>query len=142
MRPSPVLTGRVLFYLEKEAKHVMLGHLWIIIPHWSQWGIIIITVSTTRPAGLPEPSAAEEGLLAIGNSDVEQAVRDHRRSAEDGFLHHYSNWFPSSHRRTNRFIDLFIEGLYSPVNRTWSPQGFSQVQMSHKLNTIQNMHST
>ena len=31
------------------------------------------------------------------------------------------------------FIYLFIEGVYSPVNRTGSPQGFSQVQISHKL---------
>ena len=38
-------------------------------------------VSTTCPAGLPEPSAAEEGLLARGNNNAEQAVRDHRRSA-------------------------------------------------------------
>ena len=30
----------------------------------------------------------------------------------------------------------------SPVSRTGSPQGFSQVQISHKLNTIQNMHIT
>ena len=35
-------------------------------------------VSTTYPAGLPEPSAAEEGLLARGNYNAEQAVRDHR----------------------------------------------------------------
>ena len=35
-------------------------------------------------------------------------------------------------------IYLFIEGLYS----TGSPQGFSQVQISHKLNVIQNMHIT
>ena len=27
-----------------------------------------------------------------------------------------------------------------PVNRTGSPQCFSQFQISHKLNTIQNMH--
>ena len=42
-------------------------------------------------------------------------------------------------------IYLFIEGLilsYSPINRTGSPQGFSQVQISYKLNTLQNMHIT
>ena len=32
-----------------------------------------------------------------------------------------------------------MEGLYSysPINRTGSPQGFSQVQFSHRLNKIQ-----
>ena len=30
--------------------------------------------------------------------------------------------------------------VYSPVNRTGSPQGFSQIKISHKLNTIQNVH--
>ena len=32
---------------------------------------------------------------------------------------------------------LFIEG---PVNRTGAPQGFSLIQISHKLNTVQNTH--
>ena len=37
----------------------------------------------------------------------------------------------------NLFVDLFIEGKYwnSPINRTGSPQGFSQIQIlytSHK----------
>ena len=30
--------------------------------------------------------------------------------------------------------------VHGPVNRTGSPQCFSQFQISHKLNTIQNMH--
>ena len=51
-------------------------------------------VSTTCLAGLPEPSAAEEGLLARGNNNAEQAVRDHRQSAEDSFVHHHY-WSPS-----------------------------------------------
>ena len=38
------------------------------------------------------------------------------------------------------FIYLLIEGLYSPINRTVSPQGFPQVQISQKLKTLQNMH--
>ena len=44
---------------------------------------------------------------------------------------------------TDRSIYLFIYLLkaYSPVSRTGSPQGFSQDQILHKLNTIQNMHS-
>ena len=38
------------------------------------------------------------------------------------------------------FIYLFIKA-YSPVNRTGSPQGFSQVQILHKLNKKAiNMH--
>ena len=36
-------------------------------------------------------------------------------------------------------IILYIED-YSPVNRTWSPQGVSLNQILHKLNTMQNMH--
>ena len=36
----------------------------------------------------------------------------------------------------------FILRLISPVNHTRSPQGFLQVQISHKLNTMQNMHIT
>ena len=36
---------------------------------------------------------------------------------------------------------LFVEGLYSLVNRTGSPQGFSLNQILQKLNTIQHMHS-
>ena len=38
-------------------------------------------------------------------------------------------------RATGLFIYLFIEGLYiySPVNRTGSPQGFSLVKMLHKI---------
>ena len=40
-----------------------------------------------------------------------------------------------------RFIVLFIElKAYRPVNCTGTPQGVSQVQISHKLNTIQSMH--
>ena len=38
-----------------------------------------------------------------------------------------------------------LKGLlyyYSPVNHTGSPQGFSQFQVSHKMNTIENMHIT
>ena len=39
-------------------------------------------------------STAEGGLLARGNNNAEQAVRDHRRSVEDSFVHdHY--WSPS-----------------------------------------------
>ena len=39
------------------------------------------------------------------------------------------------------FIYLFIEGYtYNPINHTGSPQGLSQVQISHKLNIIQNKH--
>ena len=37
---------------------------------------------------------------------------------------------------------IYLLKAYNPVNRTGSPQGFSQVQISHKLNTIQNMHIT
>ena len=48
---------------------------------------------STCPAGLPEPSAAEAGLLARGNHNAEQAVRDHKRSA-DSFIHHHY-WSPS-----------------------------------------------
>ena len=46
--------------------------------------------------------------------------------------------------QTTHEVHLFIYLLkaYSLVNRTGSPQGFSQVQISHKLNTIQNMHIT
>ena len=43
------------------------------------------------------------------------------------------------------FIDLlkaYTYTSYSPVNRTGSPRGFSQGQISHKLNTMQNMHIT
>ena len=49
-----------------------------------------------------------------------------------------------THTHTHSTHTLFIEGLYcySPVNRTGSLQGFSQVQISHKLNTIQNMHTS
>ena len=35
---------------------------------------------------------------------------------------------------------IYLLKSYSPVNHTGSPQGFSQVQIPHKLNTIQNMH--
>ena len=37
--------------------------------------------------------------------------------------------------------DLFIYLLkaYSPINRTQSPQGFSQAQISHKLNTTRTL---
>ena len=38
-------------------------------------------------------------------------------------------------------IYLFVF-LLKQVNRTGSPQGFLQVQIYHKLNTIQNMHMT
>ena len=53
-------------------------------------------VSTTYPAGLPEPSAAKEGLLARGNNNTEQTVPDHinKRSAEDSFVHR-RYWSPS-----------------------------------------------
>ena len=35
---------------------------------------------------------------------------------------------------------LLIEGVYCIAHSTaQSPQGFSQIQISHKLNTIQNM---
>ena len=34
-------------------------------------------------------SAAEEGLLAKGTNNAEQAVWDHRRSEEDSFVHHH-----------------------------------------------------
>ena len=37
-------------------------------------------------------------------------------------------------------ISIYLLKAHNPVNRTGSPQGFSQVQSSHKLNTIQNMH--
>ena len=37
---------------------------------------------------------------------------------------------------------IIIEGLYSPVNRTGSPQGFSLDEMVYKLNTIPHMHIT
>ena len=50
-------------------------------------------VSTTHPAGLPEPSATEEGLLVRDNNNAEQAVQDHMRSAEDSFVHHHY-WSP------------------------------------------------
>ena len=35
---------------------------------------------------------------------------------------------------------IIIIIIYSPVDCTRSPQGFSQVQISHKLNAIQNIH--
>ena len=35
---------------------------------------------------------------------------------------------------------IYLLMAYSPVNRTGLPQGFSQVQIAHKLNTIQNTH--
>ena len=37
---------------------------------------------------------------------------------------------------------IYLLKACSPVKRTGSPQGFSTVQISHKLNTIQNMHIT
>ena len=37
---------------------------------------------------------------------------------------------------------IYLLKAYSPVHRTGSPQGFSKVQVSQKLNTIQNMHIT
>ena len=42
----------------------------------------------------------------------------------------------------SQLIDWLIDLLeaYSPVNRTGSPQGFSLNRISHKLNTIQNIH--
>ena len=46
-----------------------------------------------RPT-LPEPSAVEEGILARGNNNAQQAVWDHRRSAEDSSVHHHY-WSPS-----------------------------------------------
>ena len=39
-------------------------------------------------------------------------------------------------------IIYYLLTAYSPVSRTGSPQVFSQVQILHKLNTIQNMHVT
>ena len=36
---------------------------------------------------------------------------------------------------------IYLLNAYSLVSRTGSPQGFSQIQISHKMNTIQNMHS-
>ena len=50
---------------------------------------LLIALLIAWSAGLPEPSVAEEGLLARGNNNAEQAVRDHRRSAEDSFVHHF-----------------------------------------------------
>ena len=41
--------------------------------------------------------------------------------------------------RIDKLRDLFI---FIEVNRTGSPQGFSQVQISHKLNTIHTKHCT
>ena len=35
---------------------------------------------------------------------------------------------------------IYLLKAYSPVNHTGSPQGFSQVQILRKLNTMQNMH--
>ena len=57
-------------------------------------------------------SAAEEGLVARGNNNAEQAVRDHKRSAEDSFVHHHC-WSPSvatgerkEERRTETLIRM------------------------------------
>ena len=35
---------------------------------------------------------------------------------------------------------IYLLKDFGPVNRIGLPQGFSQVQLSHKLNTVQNMH--
>ena len=45
-----------------------------------------------------------------------------------------------NHNLKKKKIDSLLILFYSPANRTGSPQGFSQVQISHKLNTIQNIH--
>ena len=37
-------------------------------------------------------------------------------------------------------MTYLLKARVSPVNRTGSPQGFSPVQISHKLNIIQTMH--
>ena len=41
---------------------------------------------------------------------------------------------PSGH------LFIYLLKAYSPVNRTGSPEDFSQVQILQKLNTIQNVH--
>ena len=40
-------------------------------------------------------------------------------------------------RERERERVIYLLKAYSPVNRTWSPEGFSQVQISHKLNRMQ-----
>ena len=50
-------------------------------------------------------------------------------------LSHLKDYHPEVRRRRP-----YLLKAYSPVNRTGSPQGCPQVQISHKLNTIQNMH--
>ena len=44
--------------------------------------------------------------------------------------------------RQGKWKCIYLSMAYSPVNHTGSPQGFSQVPISHKLNTLQNMHIT
>ena len=58
-------------------------------------------------------------------------------------------WLFPSKESFSSLCDIFHSKLfiyllmaYGPVNRSGSPQGFSRVQISHKLNTIQNMHIT
>ena len=43
--------------------------------------------------------------------------------------------------KNNFFLSFLKAYYYSPVNCTGSPQGFSQVKISHKF-TIENMHIT
>ena len=45
------------------------------------------TDGTTRPAGLPRPSAAEGQLLDLLHNAPGEAVRDQRGTAEDSLLH-------------------------------------------------------
>ena len=46
------------------------------------------------------------------------------------------------HHRPSSYYYYYLLKTYSPINSTRSPQDFSQVQISHKLNTMQNMHMT
>ena len=56
----------------------------------------------------------------------------------ENIKHDFRNIYLQKKHFIYLFIYLIIEGLY--VNRSGSPQGFSQVHISHKLKTIQNMH--
>ena len=44
------------------------------------------------------------------------------------------------YKRSRERMRLHSSFIYSPVNRTGSPQGFSLNQILHKSKTIQNMH--
>ena len=86
------------------------------------------------------PAIAENGRRQDQHEDEQ---RHHRHSQYAGAMAHQTHlkgkgvcWCC---RPICLFIYLFIDLLkaYRPVNRTGSPQGFSQVQISHKLNTIQ-----